>query len=372
MSISIKVLGPYRGISGYDLHTRSFVRSLVNHGAQVQMEELRGWSEPLHNEQDVSFFDNLRSPINATVKLHFVMPHQFKAEMGMVNVHYTMFEADRIPQNWVNIGLNADHIVLPTEAARDAWDVSGYPSSRLHVSPFGVDASIFNRMKQPLPLKVGDRPLETFPVRFLNVCEPRPRKNLMGLLRAWLRATKSSDDAVLILKLNCSPDMLSRFLTDVSSIESEEQRFLRDAAPIIVIPHRVTSDDMASIYSSATHYISMSHGEGWDFPMMEAAATGLELIAPRHTAYLTYLQEEDAHWIPSPLVPATFPYSLGAEDEIFFRGLNWWEPDTSATVEVFRTIIDGCPPKPPPTTRIAQQYTWAAAGRKLLDILERV
>jgi hypothetical protein len=46
----------------------------------------------------------------------------------------------------------------------------------------------------------------------------------------------------------------------------------------------------------------MSRGEGWDLPMTEAAAAGLRLIAPRHTAYLTYLDAEVAQ-----LIPATWP-----------------------------------------------------------------
>jgi hypothetical protein len=46
---------------------------------------------------------------------------------------------------------------------------------------------------------------------------------------------------------------------------------------------------MPGLYAAATHYWSMTHGEGRDQPMTEAAASGLRLIAPDHTAYRTYL-----------------------------------------------------------------------------------
>jgi hypothetical protein len=51
---------------------------------------------------------------------------------------------------------------------------------------------------------------------------------------------------------------------------------------------------MPGLFAAASHYWSMSHGEGWDQPMIEAAASGLRLIVPRHTAYLEYLDADVA------------------------------------------------------------------------------
>ena len=64
---------------------------------------------------------------------------------------------------------------------------------------------------------------------------------------------------------------------------------MEDAAPVRVLHDLVADAKAPGLYAAATHYISLSHGEGWDQPMMEAAAAGLKLIAPSHSAYLTYL-----------------------------------------------------------------------------------
>jgi hypothetical protein len=61
---------------------------------------------------------------------------------------------------------------------------------------------------------------------------------------------------------------------------------------------------MPGLFAAASHYWSMSHGEGWDQPMIEAAASGLRLIAPRHTAYLEYLDADVAQLIPVRGTPA--------------------------------------------------------------------
>jgi hypothetical protein len=85
-------------------------------------------------------------------------------------------------------------------------------------------------------------------------------------------------------------------------------------------------------------YWSMSLGEGFDLPMLEAAACDLQLIAPRHSSYLHYLQPEHAFLLPVEVVNAEIPDDHGLS--AFFRGGQWWRPDESAAAQTLRSIID--------------------------------
>src|SRR2546430_14430858 len=103
-------------------------------------------------------------------------------------------------------------------------------------------------------------------------------------------------------------------------------------------------------------------------PMMEAAASGLELVAPWHTAYRMYLDSETAHLVESREVQVELPES----DDNFslFRRARWWEPDEDEAVEIVRTIVAGtAPAKPPPRERILGSFSWDAAARRPLDVL---
>jgi hypothetical protein len=54
------------------------------------------------------------------------------------------------------------------------------------------------------------------------VSEVVPRKNLLALLRVWIEATNTEDDAVLIMKLNASGSTsLLKLLRDLYFIEEE-------------------------------------------------------------------------------------------------------------------------------------------------------
>lgn len=369
---SLEVIGPFKGSSGYDRHTREFVREFVRQGVRVRLEHLPGWSIDLPAELRETWFDTLNAPVDAQTTLHFTMPNHAWPHPGKRNVNYTMFEADRIPRHWVECARAHDLIVLPTESSFNAWTLSGVPEERLRICPLGVDGQFFSAPAEPLPLTTPDgRPLACYRTRFLNIAELRPRKNHLGLLRSWIRGTKRDDDAVLLLKVSVfQPGVLEQFQSDVTEMQQRLGRSLADAAPVVVLAQTLTNEMVRSMYATATHYISMSRGEGWDQSMMEAAASGLQLIAPKHSAYLTYLTDHEAYLIPTTLQPVRFEGRMGLEDQIFFDGLSWWEPDEDAAVEIIRRIVGRTASlKTSPQARIVRDYTWSNAAARLIELI---
>jgi glycosyltransferase involved in cell wall biosynthesis len=367
-SESLKVIGPCKGGSGYDRLTRAFVREFLQQGVRIELHDLPGWSVPLP-EHAHSAFGRLTRPSGADTVLHFTMPHHATPEPGRRNVNYTMFEADRIPAAWVISAEAHDLIALPTAAGIRAWAGSGVPETKLRLCPLGVDAAYFSEATTPLALAGADgRAVASFRTRFLHIAELRPRKNHVGLLRAWMKATTPKDDAILILKASVfQQHVLPQFQQDVAAMQRQTGRTLADAAPIVFITGHLPDDLIRSLYACATHYISLSHGEGWDLPMMEAAVSGLSLIAPAHSAYLTYLQEDEAYLVPSPVGPTRFDGQLGLEDRVFFDGVQWWHPDEDAAAEIIMAIVNGtAPPKRRAGERIAAAYSWERAARTLL------
>jgi len=369
----LKVIGPYKGGSGYDRLTRAFVREFVRQGVRLELQDLPGWSVPL-TEHAYSVFDRLAVPVGAETVLHFATPPHAKPEPGRRNVNYTMFEADRIPAQWVDLAQAHELILLPSQAAFRAWAGSGVPTSKLRVCPLGVDVDFFSEPAAPAELASPDgRPLASFRTRFLHIAELRRRKNHLGLLRAWMDATHRDDDAVLILKINAFQDnTLAQFQEDVFEMQRRSGCSFADAAPVVIVTDYLPDDAVRALYAAATHYISLSHGEGWDLPMMEAAVCGLALVAPAHSSYLSYLREEEAYLIPAPLGPARFDGKLTPEDAVLFHGVQWWHPDEDAAADVIRQIVRGsAPPKRSPRDRIAADYGWEKAAAALLATLRQ-
>jgi len=303
--------------------------------------------------------------------LHFCMPHQVRPQTDLININYTMFEASRIPHRWVSTGILHDRVILPTESSRRSWVESGFPYNRIRLCPLGVDADLYAMSHDPLHVELSDGScLADYKTRFLNISELGPRKNLIGLLGTWLRATSRGEDAVLMLKLGCyAPGQREHFIVQLYLLEMELGKRLQDAAPVHFIYDLLADEDMPRLYAAATHYISLSFGEGWDQPMLEAGAAGLALIAPRHSAYPAYLDDTIADLIPCHEIPAV--YNGDSQTAAFFEGATWWEPDQDAAAAIIRSAITGKGRgRSSARDRILKEFTWQKSTRRLIEILE--
>ncbi|WP_372400548.1 tetratricopeptide repeat protein (plasmid) [Azospirillum sp. HJ39] len=338
----ILVRAPFSVLSGYGDFAQHFVRSLMECGQTLGLAGLRGdesWRPSFGDPILQAAARRLGEPMRARLALSVLTPPLVEPIPGVPTVNYTMFEGPRIPASWVACNRAHDLVIVPTNSSRLAWIASGHPEDRIRVCPPGI---------APNPADAGARPLMIagplgravmdYRVRVLNISDFIARKNLDGLLRVWLQATRADDDAILILKVGKGGSAL---VGEVRRLVEQGMRAtgrrLEAAAPIALLTDRYDEQGIASLYAMATHYLSLSHGEGWDLPITRAGCLGAGLIAPRHSAYTAYLNDSVAHLIPCTTGPALMPYS----DAYYppFHGLDWWHPDEDAAADILARII---------------------------------
>ena len=372
MGRNVTVRGPFRGPSGHDHHVREFVRALDAQGVTVQLVDVPEWSAAaLPADAQDPWFRTLTRPVKSPVSVQFCMPHQVRPLEGTLTVNYTMFEATRIPAAWVAHGRAHDLVVVPTASSRRAWVDGGHAPGRVDLCPLGVDSGRFRPGVEPIDLtdRRGRRVAE-YATRVLNVSELGPRKNLLGLLRVWIGATTAADDAVLVIKLGrYAPGWTIRFMRDLDTLEHALGKGRKDAASVLFVDRLFSDAEMPRLFATATHYWSMSHGEGWDQPMVEAGAAGLRLIAPDHSAYAAYLDASVATLVPARPIPARFDGSPALAR--LFHGASWWEPDEDAAAAALRRALDGDDtPASSLRDRLAAEFTWERAATRLTEVLD--
>lgn len=352
--------GPLTPVSGYGHMTCRFLDRLVGRPERpVQAVGLFG----------AESWPGAEAPVRPRVALHCLTPPVVEPVPGVRNVVFSMFEGTRIPVAWGRISAAHDMVIVPCEASRQAWLGRGYPADRLRICPLGVDPA-------PVPggaLAVVDRrgrPVSSYRHRILNVSDFIPRKNVDGLLRVWLTATRADDDAVLILKLGKgsaqSRAAIEQLLAQTAAAVG---RPWEQAAAIAIVDSRLEEAEMDGLFRAATAYLSLSHGEGWDLPLTRAGALGLGLIAPRHSAYEDYLDDSVARMIPARVAPARVPY--GEAYWAPFYGLDWWNPDEDAAADAVAGVIrDAGPALPDARPRLLGRFSWAQAAARLDAILD--
>lgn len=353
---------------------RELVRELTHQGVSVWLTDIPQWSpRKLPFSHCDPWFETLSKPIVSPTVLHFCMPHQVQPRADRRNVNFTMFEATPAPASWVERNRTHDMLIVPTESSRAAWIAGGMPEERIRVCPLGVDSRLFNSASEPLPLRLPSGvPVARYRARFLNVSELSPRKNVAGLLRAWTRATTAADDAVLIVKLGCSSaEQMDSFRSEIAGIRLESGKALVEAAPVHFLTDLYSESEMPRLFCAATHYCSMSFGEGWDLPAMEAAACGLRLIVPNHSAYTSYLDSSVASLVSSREVPVKWPERSATA--MLFQNARWWEPDEDEAAAYIRSAIDGGDMGTPTAQlRIRGTFTWEKAARRLTQLLGEI
>ncbi|KAA0593721.1 tetratricopeptide (TPR) repeat protein [Azospirillum lipoferum] len=355
------VRGPFRDNSGYAHKVRQFVRHLVDAGVRVRLVDLNHDDvDNLPDDQIDPLLRTLDRPVRAKAVLSFTTPLLVEAIPGLKTINYTVFEALDIPPLWAAHSRCHDHVVVATDSSRRAWLHAGHPADRIHICPEGVEPLEPGRVAPAAILDGTGRRLADYRVRILNVSDLNSRKNLEGLLRVWLRTTRAEDDAALLLKAGKGDGASGSIRDLLVRLTAETGRTMGQAAPLFLIEGKLSDTDMMSLHAAATHYWSMSHGEGWDLPMAQAGAMGLTLLAPDHSAYRAYLNGRVAHMIPSHVTPALDGY----------RGREWWTPDEEAATRLLRAVIDD----PDGTRRTArdhllEQFGWRCAARRLIGLL---
>lgn len=170
-------------------------------------------------------------------------------------------------------------IVTPSNWSRDGFVSSGADPERVVVVPHGVDASFFypplieQRSSAREKYNIGDGEFV-----FLNVGAMTGNKNVAMLLRSFAAVLKEHPNAKLFLKgIDALFPSKTLFMTAALQTLAGEDAAL--ALPRVVYVGGSLSDaEMREIYHTADCYVSPYSAEGFNLPVLEAAATGLPII----------------------------------------------------------------------------------------------
>ena len=168
------------------------------------------------------------------------------------------------------------HALTPSRWAAAAFERFGLPAERVHVVPLGFDARVFRPDEARRAAARRELGLDG---RFvlLNVGGMTRNKGIDILLRAFARALDRMPEARLVLKgvddLYASRDLLQRALAQLSARDRDAV-----ASRLLYIGERRPVQWMADLVRAADFYVSPYLAEGFNLPVLEAAACGVPVI----------------------------------------------------------------------------------------------
>lgn len=373
----LNIYAPVDDPTGYSEMSREIIYEMFIRGIQMNLQKFERWC----GQKTTSPIDNLLGllkelPYNPdTPLLSICLPEQVPIDGNNLNVNFTMFEVDGIPENWVQSCKQIDHLVLTSKFCKDSWVNSGVPADKISVVGLGVNTAKYHPTAPHFQLYTEDGiPLQDkYKYRVMNIQEIVERKNLDGILRCWFKSKASKrDDCCLILKLSSySGDKLDYFKGRVEKLKNSLGSTGCDN--VYTYTSILVDGMMPAFIRNATHYVSMSYGEGWDLNVMKAGAMCKIVCAPNNTSYTEYLREDNCYLIPiksKELAKQSGPTAR------LYKNLNWFVPDEDYVINFFDTLGENGEKSVEKVrtlyTDIMSKWTWTHTTENLLGVLDKV
>lgn len=174
-----------------------------------------------------------------------------------VRLIMTMFESDKIPEDWPEYLNAADEVIVPSKFCADTFARSGVNAT---VVPLGYNDRAFKFIERDVP--VDNQGVFTF----IHYSSFNMRKGFAEVFQAFTEEFKTNEPVKLILKTTERKQMIPILPSQYPNIE--------------VINDHVTESELSDILGRSNCMVYPSRGEGFGITPLEAMATGLPAILP--------------------------------------------------------------------------------------------
>jgi glycosyltransferase involved in cell wall biosynthesis len=352
--------------SGYGERSRDLVRALIALDKyEIKIISTRWGATPMNalTSNDTDLLDRLLlQPLTRQpdIYVQITVPNEFQP-IGKYNIGVTAgIETTLCDHSWLE-GCNKMNLVLVSsdhakrvfeETVYNKADSQGNIVDQLRLkTPVevlfeGIDLSKFN--KEYKKSEIIDNTFKSIPESFcflfcghwLPGAEGEDRKNVSGLVRTFYETFKNNPFAPALV-LKTSGGAISVTDRDVikSKIESIKNSITAKTLPnVYVLYGDLTDSEMNDLYNhpKVKCHITLTKGEGFGRPLLEAALTNKPIIASCWSGHLDFLSPETSILVPGTLTPihpsAVWQGVLNAEAQ-------WFTVDYAQVVLLMKDVV---------------------------------
>jgi glycosyltransferase involved in cell wall biosynthesis len=239
---------------------------------------------------------------------------------GVKRIAYVFWELEHVPASWAERLSWADEIWAPTQFIASAFR----KVVQVPVIPMlpGVELPTF----EPLPRSHFGLPehVKLFLFTF-DMNSTFERKNPLAVIRAFRRAARPSDNAMLVVKVSRGESSPA----DLAVLRKE-----CDATGVILIDRVMSRGEVLALMNSADCYISLHRSEGLGLGMVESLMMGKPVIGTDYSGNQDFLTEVTGYPVQAGRT------LVGNSNKEYPAGSVWAEPDVIHAAERIRWILD--------------------------------
>lgn len=361
--------------SGYGVHSRQLIAALMNDPTidlylesipwgncafltdttaptQALKQLSARYEQAKHQKQDTNF----------DLFISVTIPQEFERK-GTLNIGVTAaVETDRCSAEWLKKCNEMDLIIVPSRHAYNNiattcmnWvkkETNESGQIRLEkpmaIAAEGFDKNIF-RQRNDLKTRVKSLKFKS-DFNFLVVGQwgsggyGEDRKNIANTVLYFLKAFQGRKDVGLVLKVNLARynetdrDLIQQRIDAIKNNFPEDQR-----PPIYLLHQKLSDEEMGELYNhpQIKCLLSLTHGEGFGLPLLEAAACALPVIATNWSGHLDFLKPDNNEKLFSAVAYDLRPIPDAAVWEpVLIKDSQWAVPREDDAIHRMRKMVD--------------------------------
>ncbi len=335
MKKKVLVRGPLLSLSGYGNHSREVVKWLlkredVDIRTQVLPWGITPWildkntgSGLIGKIMDVSID---RSDENFDVSYQIQLPNEWDADIATKNVGVTAaVETDICHPSWVSCCNKMDSVVVPSQFTKKTLKRSGEVVTPIQVIPESFIEEIVTE-KHALDVEFSTG-FNFLLFGMLTGHNPNSdRKNLFYTIKWLLEEFKDCPDVGIVLKTSKGRGTkIDRKVTENIIHQIIKEVRVGPYPKIHFLHGSMTSSEVASIYRhpQIKALVSLTRGEGYGLPILEAAASDLPVVATNWSGHLDFMNKGKFVSIDYDMTPI---HESRIDGRIFIEGSRWANP----------------------------------------------
>jgi 2-polyprenyl-3-methyl-5-hydroxy-6-metoxy-1,4-benzoquinol methylase len=321
-TINVAYYGYLFDASGYGQAARAYLHALHRAGIELTVVDLAG--NRARQVEDSLVASLIGRSIDADFHLfHGTPPLWAKLAFPLRNViAMTVWETDTMPTQWRPVLTHAVDVWLPCEFNVKVFSAAlPKPVFKLPHPVFSVDTDDSQRLDA-----IHEWGIQGGDFVFYAIFEWQDRKSPERTIEAYFRAFHEDGGTILLLKTNPgAATAAARMLQEIRARTGSQAR-------AVVLAEAWNQAQIGVLHRRGDCYVSLHRGEGWCYPLFDAATCGKPVIATGYSGPLEYLDTASHALVRHAISSVRQSYA-------YYRpSMHWAEPDTAHATELMRAV----------------------------------